>query len=367
VSAALCLAEPKTDAPDAPDAEEARNLPVWTGKWAPPPPDRNGWDWIRLSSDEWVKGEILLMRNFELQFDSDEFGVVEIDWEDVAEIFAERVYTVVLEDIRTAYTGTMIIRGRQVRVATLDGTASFDRSKIAAIVPDTSKETNLWSVRASAGVAYQSGNTESADLNGKFKIDREGQRTTTRFEYSGVYGSVDEVKNTNTHRGLASLDYFLSRDFFLVPAQFQVFTDEFQNISYRLTPTMGVGYYVLRWPKIEWQVRTGLGYQYTRRDSAPAGDTKTSDNGAVLFATTIDTDVTSRLDLIIDYQLQVIAPDTGLTNHHTDVTFEFEVTSAIDFDIGFVWNRVENPERQADGTRPDRDDFRLNAGIAIEY
>jgi hypothetical protein len=81
----------------------------------------------------------------------------------------------------------------------------------------------------------------------------------------------------------------------VVRARFEVFTDEFQNVSYRLPPTAGLGYYLVRRPAIDWQVRLMGGYQHTRFDSATPGDSKNSDNGAVIFATSLDADLNSRV------------------------------------------------------------------------
>jgi putative salt-induced outer membrane protein YdiY len=349
------------------EPKEEAELPVWRGEWTPPEAKPGGWDWVRVSSNEWVKGEILLMRDFELEFDSDEFGVVSIDWEDVSEVLTERIYTVVLEDMKTAHTGTMSVRGDQATVKTAAGLESFDRALIIALVPDTSKELRLWSVRGSAGVSLRSGNTESSDLNGSFRVNREDRNTSTKIEYSGIYGSLDSEKNTNTHRGSMIFDYFLTRDFFLTPAAFEVFSDEFQNVSYRLTPSAGVGYYLVRKSRLDWEIRAAVGYQYTRIESAPSGDSKTSDNAAGLLKTSIDAELSKRIDLLLDYQIQIVAPDTDATNHHGEATLEIELTSAIDLDVSFVWDRIEDPEPEADGERPDTDDFRTTIGLAIEY
>lgn len=352
---------------DAQTTEEASGQPLWSGPWQPSEPNRAGWDWIRLESNEWVKGEILLMRDFDLHFDSDEFGVVEFDWEDVAEILTERVYIFVLQDMRTQYVGTMAMRDGQISVRVAGEIEVFDRSELLAITPSAHREFNLWSGRATVGVGLRSGNTTSADITGRASLAREGTNTRIGFEYSGVYGSFDKVKNTNNHRGSATFDYFLTPKFFLIPADFEVFTDEFQNISYRLTPTIGAGYYFVRRPAIEWDVRLLTGYQHTRTDSARAGDSATADNSAIVFGTTIDAELTKLVDLILDYQLQLITPDTEQTNHHAEAIIEIELTGDIDLDVSFIWDRIENPETESDGNTPDTDDFRLSVGLALEF
>jgi putative salt-induced outer membrane protein YdiY len=341
--------------------------PRWSGSWEPSAPKPGGWDWVRLDSGEWVKGELLLMRDFDLQFDSDEFDVVDLDWEDVAEIITERPYTLVLQDLETTHTGTIAMREGRIAINEAGEIHTFDRNQILAIIPSNQRELNLWSARASAGFSYRSGNTDQSDITGRMKLGREGRNTRLGIEYNGAYGSLNDEKNTNNHRGRSNLDYFLTRDLFLTPAAFEVFSDEFQNVSYRLTPAAGFGYYLVRRPALEWQARLWGGYQHTRFDSAFPGDSKTADNGAIIFSTVLDSDLNSRVDLILEYQVQVIAPDTDQTNHHTAATLEIELFSPIDLDLNFVWDRIEDPETEASGKTPDSNDFRVSVGLAIEY
>ena len=352
---------------EAQTPEEPSRKPQWGGSWQPPEPDRAGWDWIRVESNEWVKGEILLMRNFDLHFDSDEFGVVKIDWEDVEEILTERVYIFVLEDLTTQYVGTAVMRDGQLSIRVGGKVEKFDRSELLAITPSAHRELNLWSGRASLGLGLRSGNTESSDIVGSASLAREGTNTRAEIDYSGVYGSVNKVKNTNNHRGSMTLDYLLTPDFFLTPGTFEVFTDEFQNISYRLTPTVGIGYFLVRQPEFEWIGRFSVGYQHMRSDSARLNNSATADNSATVFKTSVEVELTSVLDLILDYQLQFITPDTEKTNHHAEATLKLEVTGDIDLDLTFVWDRIEDPETDSKGKQPDTDDFRLNLGLALKF
>jgi hypothetical protein len=63
----------------------------------------------------------------------------------------------------------------------------------------------------------------------------------------------------------------------------------------------------------------------------------------------------------------LISPDTEQTNHHAEVTIEFELTGDIDLDVSFIWDRIEDPETESDGSTPDTDDFRLSVGLALEF
>ena len=42
-------------------------------------PPRDGFDWVQLTSDEWLKGELVSLYEGTLEFDSDHLGVLEID------------------------------------------------------------------------------------------------------------------------------------------------------------------------------------------------------------------------------------------------------------------------------------------------
>ena len=64
--------------------------PLATGQqargWEPPPPPPDEFDWVQLTSGEWLKGEIVDLYRKELAFDSDELDLQVLDWEDVKEL-----------------------------------------------------------------------------------------------------------------------------------------------------------------------------------------------------------------------------------------------------------------------------------------
>jgi hypothetical protein len=58
----------------------------------PPPPDK--FDWIQLTSDEWLKGEFIALYDDAVEFDSEELEELTLDWEDVRVIRTARVVQV---------------------------------------------------------------------------------------------------------------------------------------------------------------------------------------------------------------------------------------------------------------------------------
>jgi hypothetical protein len=47
--------------------------------------------------------------------------------------------------------------------------------------------------------------------------------------------------------------------------------------------------------------------------------------------------------------------------------FETELTRWLDFDVSFVWDRIQDPQPNSDGTKPEQDDFYLIVGLGIEF
>jgi hypothetical protein len=50
------------------------------------PPRDEKYDWIQLKSGEWLKGNLNVLYNFSLEFDSDELGLLTLDLDDIKQI-----------------------------------------------------------------------------------------------------------------------------------------------------------------------------------------------------------------------------------------------------------------------------------------
>ncbi|MGH0038553.1 MAG: DUF481 domain-containing protein [Myxococcota bacterium] len=359
---------------EADEAEESRaresekEIVVDRGptRWKPPEPDETGWDWIRFDTGEWLKGEIKGMREDDLEFESDQLDDLVLDWDDVDRLQSSRTRTFVLYDGSTI-TGTVIMVDDVIAVGAGENTVRVPRELLLKIIPGEEREIDFWTMRGGAGLSLRSGNTDETELTGSLLIRRESVDNRFTIEYDGAYGVIDNSKNKNNHRGEALLDSVITPRFFWYPADFIVFSDEFQNIAYRLTPAAGVGYYPVRNDETELQVRLGAGYQYTRFDEVQDSESNDADTAVAILELGIDTDITSIVDFIANYRLQLGVPDVDETNHRADATVSIEITKHVDLDVGVVWDRNESPEREADGSEPDRDDVRTLVELAFEF
>jgi putative salt-induced outer membrane protein YdiY len=175
------------------------------------------------------------------------------------------------------------------------------------------------------------------------------------------------VESSNNHRANAVWDWFFSEKLFLRPVFFEHFKDPFQNIDSRYTLGTGLGYQLIDTARTDWSIFAGPAYQTTRFDQVVPGESRDEDTGALSAGTSFETEITSEIDFDYDYTFQITSPESGEYNHHMIGTFELELTDALDFDLSLVWDRINKPRANADGSVPKQDDYRLIVGIGYDF
>jgi len=86
-----------------------------------------------------------------------------------------------------------------------------------------------------------------------------------------------------------------------------------------------------------------------------------------VLRTNYDTELSSTLDFIARYNIQIGNQASGGYTHHIILTLESEITGSLDIDTSFIWDRTSNPTVASDGTRPAPDDYRITLGISYTY
>jgi hypothetical protein len=336
------------------------------GAWQPPLPEDDDWDWIRVTSGEWLKGDLERLRRESLEFDSDELGHVTLDWEDVAELRSPRIYYYVFEG-REVLRGSSRLRDGVLKVRTADGVEERPAESLVSIVTGGEREIDYWDGKLSLGLTQRSGNTNQTELSGFANLRRASPFWRFRIEYLGSIGTVEGVENVNNHRATTSVDYFVANRFYLTPLSVDYFRDPFENTQVRLTPSAGGGYEVIDTREVVFEVELTAGAQYTKFESTtPAGDSERT-RFTINPRLRLELEPHDRIEFDATYLLQLPVPQTEEAVHHTFAVLSFEITSILDIDFSFVWDRNESPEREADGNVPERDDFRTTIGIGIEF
>lgn len=361
-----CAASP---AGTAPPVANATSSPPKTEPFQPPAPAPDESDWVRLTSGEWLKGDIKVMRDDRLEFDSDKLDDLVLDWEDVAEIRSKRTNSVLIDDgnIGTRHTGTLHVRDGEVVVGSGDEERRFERKELLAIVAGEVRERNFWSGRVSVGVAGRSGNVNQLDVGTDANVRRRTVATEFSAVYHGTYGKVDGDKTEDNQRITARYDVFLGADWFLTPISLEYYRDSFKNIDFQITPGVQIGYHVVDRKDLEWEMTAGGAYRYTRFDSVEDDDDDTDTTAVATFGTNLEWDVTKDIDFRFDYIVQVGVPEIGNTDHHAFLSLSIDIAKDLDLDLSLTWDRVGQPARESDGDLPEKSDFRYTVGLGWEF
>jgi hypothetical protein len=380
------LAKPEPESDVAPSGTPLPLSPkAVSGDWLPPEPNEGEKEWIRLTTGEWLRGNIDWIEDDELQFDSAELDEVEIDWPKIAELRSSQVNTYRFEG-RIIVTGTAGMKDGVIRIRTADGIREFEQAQLVGFIEGDLSELNFWSGGLSLGLAALSGNSNQKDISGSFDLKRETPLTRTYLRYLGVYATNEGTSDpnqiplgetANNHRINTGFDLYLTRRLFLSLPVVEVYNDRFQNIALRVTPGLAVGYDALITPKVDWEVTGGLAYQYTKFNLAaptPADPdpAQSANDAAVVLSTTLETDPFKDIDWDTIFSAQLIATDFNKTNLHLETTLSVEIWGPLDLDLGFVWNYIVKPELTESVTtgvfyRPVSNDIRITIGLGLDW
>ncbi|MEM7137720.1 MAG: DUF481 domain-containing protein [Myxococcota bacterium] len=324
------------------------------------------YDWVRTTSDEWVRGNIDWMRDGILSFDSEEFGEVEINMREVAEIHAARTNTYVLAD-RSTLIGPAIVSGTKIAVQTENGVVIKERNQIWSIVEGGGRELDYWSMTLDVGLGLNRGNSNQADVNLRFELNRDGKRTMTQVIYLMNLGYADGEVNVGRHVVSFGNRVWLTRVWFVEPIVGQLLSDRFQDTRFRAQPAATGGVRFLDVPgKALWDIAIGFGYQYLKLfDPLPTVNNPQQD-GLTRFETRARFDFTPDVYFTMSWVSNLTFTLVRNTNHTGIAELFFEVTNLLYFQTTFLYLRTEEPWPRADSTLPAKNDFFLTFGISLQ-
>ncbi len=375
LTASASALSPSDDPPAAaPAAQEpptgetkAKDKPATAAMWPPFVLNATGDDWIRLDTGEWLRGEFQALEDEDLEFDSDALDDLELDWDDVVEVRCATTMTCLLEDKRTL-TGILTVRGDTIIVRSATrGSTAFSRDRLLSVIRGRPEERNFWSGKISFGLTTRSGNTDQLEYSGYAEALRRTPATRTTLEYRGAYGELESETSVDNHRFDGSFAIMVTRRLYVTPFQLAVLRDEFQNIEYRITPGAGLGYEVIDDGTTTLEVGSGAAYQYTVYDSVEADEDRRDRTVALLGNFDFDHELTNDIDLDIGYDITVPVPDSQEWAHSLRASIEVDLPRSLELDITGIWDRLNRPERDSDGERPEEDDFKLMVGIGWKF
>ena len=345
---------------------ESKDKKTQSKPWEPPPPPPDEFDWIQLKSGEWLKGELKVLYEKKLEFDSDELDLLEFDWEDVKQVRGARIFEVRLVGPITV-RGLLQVTEDKVYVTVGEERREFERSQLVTIAPGAPKEIDYWSAKVSLGLNVSRGNVEQTQYSAIANIKRRTAKTRFITDYLGNFTKTGDVETVNNQRVNTYFDIFKTRKYFFRPFFGEYFKDPFRNINSRVTLGAGLGYHIIDTSKTEWDVFGGPAYQTTRFESVEPPEDTSESTPAFVVGTYFERELTKTVDLNSRYEFQILNEESGTYTHHFVVALETELTGWLDFDISFVWDRIKDPQPEADGTVPKSNDFYLIFSLGIDF
>jgi putative salt-induced outer membrane protein YdiY len=336
-------------------------------EWSPSQLREIQHDWIQLKSGEWLKGRFRGMQGDRLSFYSEELDGQEFDWDKILHLHTLKPVELLLLD-RTTVTGRVRVNSEHL-VINEDAVVPqlFERDAVVAISPGGFSEWDRWSVDIAFGMSFRSGNVDQTDVNSAISLKRVTASTRLGLTYNGYRSVVSDADVADNHRGTLYFDWWLSDRLYWRIAQGELYRDPFQNIAARITAGTGLGYDIFKGKRFDWHVTAGPGAQWVRFSSVTAGQASDAVGPAGFAGTQTEWKVTRRIDFNVGYSVLIAGSDLGGIYQHFEARWEVDLTSLLDLDISFIWDRISDPIPDVNGVRPKPDDFRLVTSLSLEF
>lgn len=325
-------------------------------------PVNSDYDWIQLTSGEWLKGKLLSMSQNRLEFDSDKLDRLTLKWKDVRGVYTAHSMSVMLKDNTVAKGRLRMVDGKII----VGDNVSTELDAVISIARTAKRRIDLWFGNIAVGANLRSGNVDQRELTIDANLKRRTAKSTISLSYLSNYSEFESQQNANDRRFNASYDYRFARRWFVRPVQFEYYRDPFLNIDSRFTAGPGVGYIFIDRLTQTWYVVAGPAYQKTNFKDALPGQKESATTWAAFMNTGYSQEVTSYLDITFEYQLILMDSESGTATHHLMAALDVDLTRRLDLRLSTYWDRIENPQVQSDGSTPKSNDFRVVVGLNLE-
>jgi putative salt-induced outer membrane protein YdiY len=325
--------------------------------------DASKFDWIRLKSGEWLKGELKSLYDKEVEFESDILDTLIIDKEDIYMVISERMHSARFND-GVVLNGKLDIAGGFVNVGGVK--SKYRYSDLISIAPSTENERNAWTVKFGIGANISKGNTDQEELSAKASVKRRTASSRFLAEFLGYRTTNNDEITENNIRTSGTFDWFYTQEIFFRPIFFEYNRDPFQNIANKYTVGAGVGYYLIDTDTTELDFSAGPAYQKTEFDTVAPNEQSTNSSTSFFVETNYEHELTKKIDLNFDYRYTFAEAASGGDAQHAMASVEIELTDDIDFDVSVVWDYLASPIADSSGIVPEKEDYKMIFSLGID-
>jgi len=338
----------------------------------PTPVFKQDFDWVKLTSDEWLKGDIVSMYDETLEFDSDELDMQNIDWEDVAELRSKKWQSIRMFD-GTIAEGYLILKDGQLSLVKDGVTTHYELSNLLSIASSGKNERDLWDGYINLGVNLRQGNTVQVDYTFAAGMQRRSASSRFKVDYTTDYSRYEdqdneEVKVTaDSERLTSSYDWFFNPRVYFRAADIEYIADEFLNLDYRIHYGIALGYHIIDTSRTTWDVNAGPSYQKSKFLDVQDGASNTEDSYGLTLGTDFTFEVSNDIDFDASYSIQMVDEAAGGNIHHFQTGLEIELTNDFDLDLTLYVDRTNNPKPDSEDNIPEKNDYRLVVSFGYDF
>lgn len=330
------------------------------------------YDWLKLSSDEWIKGDIIAMYDEELEFDSKELDLQTIDWDDVAELRSKNKLTIrLIGDV--IIEGYVVVKDGKINLVNDEVIESYALTNVLSITSSSKREIDLWDAYINLGANFRRGNTAQLDYSIAAGAQRRSPTGHLKMDYIANYSTYDDqdtnekLVTANSTRLTSIYDWFFSQKIFLRAMDFEYYSDELMNIDERFSYGIAAGYHFVDSKKLSWDVNVGPSYQQTKFITVSANENKTETSPGLALGTDFSYEITSDIDFDAKYQIKFVNEASGKRVHHFETGLEVELSKKLDIDFTFYFDRTESPHADEDDIIPEQNDYRLVVSLGYDF
>ena len=341
--------------------------------WQKPTPIfKQDFDWVKLTSDEWLKGDIVSMYDEKLEFDSDELDMQTIDWDDVAELRSKQWQSIRMFD-GTIAEGYLVVKEGDLSLVKHGVTSHYELSNLLSIASSGKNEIDLWDGYVNLGINLRQGNTVQVDYTFAAGMQRRSSSSRFKADYTTDYSRYEDQKTEETkvtadsERLTSSYDWFFSPKVYFRVADVEYIADEFLNLDYRIHYGVALGYHLVDTSRITWDVNAGPSYQKSKFLDVQNDDSDTEDSFGLTLGTDFSFEVSSDIDFDVSYNVQMVDEASGGNIHHFQTGLEIDLTNDFDLDLTFYADRTDNPKPDSEGGIPEKNDFRLVVSFGYDF
>lgn len=342
-------------------------------KWQKPTPIfKQDFDWIKLTSDEWLKGDIVSMYDEKLEFDSDELDIQTIDLEDIAELRSKQWQSIRMFD-GTIAEGYLVLKEGRLSLVKHGVTSHYELSSLLSIASSGKNERDLWDGYVNVGINLREGNTVQFDYTFSAGVQRRSSSSRFKTDYTADYSryedqDTEEMKVTADSEHLtSSYDWFFSPKVYFRAADIEYTADEFLNLDYRIHYGIALGYHILDTSRTTWDVNIGPSYQKSKFLDVQETESDVESSFGLTLGTDYTFEVTSDIDFDVSYSIEMVNEASGGNIHHFQTGLEIELTNDFDLDLTLYADRTENPKADSDDNIPEKNDYRLVVSFGYDF